>query len=300
MGYRLEPAEALPAGLQRIVCEQIDDAVEELGRPAEEREEAVHEARKCFKKIRAVIRLVRDELPRPVYKRENACFRDAGRNLAEARDSAVRGETLDKLTERFACELAQDAFADLRAVFCQQHQEASQRLLEEGNTAEETVAVLCDARTRVAGWTDVDDRFCSVHDGLKRVYKRGRNGMDAACDDPTAENFHEWRKRVKYLWYHTRLLRPVWPKLMKTLASQIHDLANVLGDDHDLAELGKTVAAIEAAHTEEERDALLALIDRRQQDLRASARPLGARVYAEKPSALVDRVGTYWDVMRGA
>ena len=43
--------------------------------------------------------------------------------------------------------------------------------------------------------------------------------MDAAAKDPTADNFHEWRKRVKDHWYHSRLLWPVWQKPMKAFTS---------------------------------------------------------------------------------
>jgi hypothetical protein len=29
------------------------------------------------------------------------------------------------------------------------------------------------------------------------------------------EHFHEWRKRVKYHWYHLGLLRELWPASME-------------------------------------------------------------------------------------
>ena len=64
--------EGVPAGIERIIREQIERAIEELtGQTNNSQDEAVHEARKCFKKIRAVLRLVRDELPQAVYQREN-------------------------------------------------------------------------------------------------------------------------------------------------------------------------------------------------------------------------------------
>ena len=62
MSYRLELNESLPDGIKRIVKEQIDQALEQLRESPEGRNEAVHDARKRFKKIRAVLRLVRDEI----------------------------------------------------------------------------------------------------------------------------------------------------------------------------------------------------------------------------------------------
>ena len=33
--------------------------------------------------------------------------------------------------------------------------------------------------------------------------------------DPSPEHLHDWRKRVKDLWYHLRLLRDAWTDAMK-------------------------------------------------------------------------------------
>jgi hypothetical protein len=67
------------------------------------------------------------------------------------------------------------------------------------------------------------------------VYKRGRNRLFDAYAAPSPDNFHEWRKRTKYLWYHVRILRPLWPAVLEELANEIHELSNLLGLDHDLA-----------------------------------------------------------------
>ncbi|MCA9972461.1 MAG: hypothetical protein KC425_19705, partial [Anaerolineales bacterium] len=70
MSYRLHPDERLPAGLARITYEQIDDALDYLRDP-DDVDEAVHESRKLFKKVRGLLRLVRLELGEPVLKRKN-------------------------------------------------------------------------------------------------------------------------------------------------------------------------------------------------------------------------------------
>ena len=64
-----------------------------------EPEEVVHDARKRFKKIRAVLRLVRGGIDRRVFDRENVRFRDAGRPLSEVRDVGVLVQALDRLGE---------------------------------------------------------------------------------------------------------------------------------------------------------------------------------------------------------
>jgi CHAD domain-containing protein len=111
-----------------------------------------------------------------------------------------------------------------------------------------------------------------------------------------AETVHEWRKRVKDLWYQLRLVRKAWPDQLDPLAEDAHALADQLGDHHDL-----TVLAADLAGREElaESGVLAALIERRQSELLDAALKLGARLYAEKPKAFERRLGSYWAAWRG-
>jgi len=95
--YRVAPEEPVPDEVRRIARGRIDHAIDELrGRTDSTPVEAVHEARKDMKKIRALLRLARGELGRQTYDRENACFRDAARELAGQREADVMRETLDR------------------------------------------------------------------------------------------------------------------------------------------------------------------------------------------------------------
>lgn len=299
MSYRLEQNETLPEGIKRIAKEQIDQALEQLREAPEGRNEAVHDARKRFKKIRAVLRLVRDEVGKDVYRAENICFRDAGRRLSDVRDSFVMIETVDDLANRYADQLAEDVFAGVRQTFVEQHQEIMEQILDKQKGMEEVAAVIETARQRVDSWPVDRDDFSAISGGLRRVYKRGRNRLADAYADPVPENFHEWRKRVKYLWYHTRILEPVWPDILEELADQVHDLSDYLGDDHDLAELRQAIIdRPQSFGNERDLEMLVALIDRRRTELEAAARPLGERIFAEKPDEFVDRLAAYWPIWR--
>src|SRR6266480_3325979 len=100
--YRFLEGEAVPEALRRIACGRIDHAVDELsGTTDSSPADAVHEARKDMKKLRAVVRLARDELGDEVYRRENECFRDAARRLSGVRDADVMLDTLGSLGRPF-------------------------------------------------------------------------------------------------------------------------------------------------------------------------------------------------------
>ena len=96
--YRLKADESLPDAIGRVARGRIDHALDELrGKSGSTPEEAVHEARKDMKKLRALLRLVYAELGKEAFARENACFRDAARELAGARDADVMLATLKAL-----------------------------------------------------------------------------------------------------------------------------------------------------------------------------------------------------------
>lgn len=293
MSYRFRLNESLADSVSRIVCEQVDRAVVELTGENMDVPEAVHQVRKRCKKVRGMLRLIRGSSTAS-YSQENAWFRDLARGLSGARDSEAMLACLDRLHGAFSQDLEADAFQTLH------HALAERRIAvrEEASLSErvaETAMQLQDARLRVLGWRLEKSGFAAIETGLARTYRRARKALRIAYENPTPEHFHEWRKRVKYHWYHLRLLRQLWPEPMKGFAAEAKRLAELLGDDHDLAMLCETLAHDrEALGGHDEIDALAGLAGRRQDQLRAEARSLGLRLFAEKPGNYCARVHSCW------
>jgi CHAD domain-containing protein len=125
--------------------------------------------------------------------------------------------------------------------------------------------------------------------------------MKRTLADPSPENAHEWRKRAKDLWYQLRIVRDAWPEVIGPMADQAHELADVLGDHHDLAVLADDAAKRSELFTEASGvDALIELTARRQQELLERVLGLGKRLYAEKPKAFSRRFESYWMAWRPA
>jgi CHAD domain-containing protein len=284
--YRLKAGEPLPEGTVRIAHGRIDDAIAELrGETDSSAEEAVHEARKDLKKLRALLRMMRGELGEDTFRRENACFRDAGRELAGVRDDDVMLATLRAL------DLPAGTEWELRKAV-QVHRAAG---ADDGRrtAAASVVAALREARGRVENWPLEHDSFDALHGGLERTYRRGRRNFRAARTEPTVEALHEWRKRVKEFWYQHTLLRSLWPPVMQAVGDEAHELANQLGDDHDLAML----AGWMREHTDAEPEFFEA-VERRRSELEVEAMRLGKRLYADKTSAYVRRMRGLWTASR--
>jgi CHAD domain-containing protein len=136
-----------------------------------------------------------------------------------------------------------------------------------------------------------------VSDGLRRAYRRGRNRMQRAGEHRSDEALHEWRKRVKDLWYHLTLVTPAWPTVLDVTATAAHDLSDALGDAHDLAVLLQAAQARPGTFDAPAESRLLGdLVARRRAALQSLAWPLGRRLYAERPKAYTRRVSGYLDV----
>jgi CHAD domain-containing protein len=296
MSYRLKNHEAVPDGIKRVVLEQLDSILHAPQATSGNQDDAVHDARTSLKKSRALLRLVRDEINGDVFAQENICFRDAGRHLSAVRDAAVMIETFDKLVDQFSAQLTAEAFTELRKVLRRSSSVPRAEKQKALVMAAKTIGV---ARRRVEHWPINHDGFSTLRPGIKRAYKRGCRSLAQAVDQPTVENFHEWRKQVKCLWYQIRFLKPIWPEMMEPFADELKALGEYLSDDHDLALLRERV--VEQAKQLDDRtalEALVALIDQRRGELEVEATPLGARIYAEKPGAFADRVQAYWHAWR--
>jgi CHAD domain-containing protein len=295
MSYQLKATETVPEGIKRIIEEELDNILEGLTQQPDGLEQAVHDSRKRFKKIRAALRLVRAEVGEKVYKKENRYYREASHRISTLRDGYVKARALEGLVQHFSGELGDQAFAPVRKALWADYEVVRQKGEEEAVT--EVAETVREARDRIKDWPFKHDGFSALAKGLKQEYKRGRQALAAAYKDPTPGNFHEWRKRVKDLWYQTRLLKPLWPELIAPLADQIHAMADDLGELHDLDELQRTLSERkDLFESKKERQLLWDLIDHRSTELKACARPIGERIYAEKPQAFSQRLANYWQV----
>jgi CHAD domain-containing protein len=304
MAYRLERGESVISGLKRVINEEIESAGDQLSGEKREknvgRDEAIHDARKSIKKVRAILRLVREEMGE-TFRKENVRLRDIAGRLSEFRDAFAIIETFDDLKNKFKGELPGMRLRSVRAGLTKRRNESGR---EEDVTIVLSAAAAALRRTarRVKSWHFGTDEFKSgagyaaIAPGLAAAYTNGRKALARARKDPTPENFHELRKRVKDTWYHMRLLECLWSEVIIAYEKSLKDLETWLGNDHNLVVL-QDVIALEPAFFGKEKDIQLTfdLIARYQKELRDEAIPLAERIYQEKPREFTRRMKHLWD-----
>ena len=292
MTYSFDTPCRVEQQVRAIADYQIGSALGELDRSEEEREDIVHDVRLRCKKLRGLIRLVRPAFDD--YKGENAAFRHIAHLYEDMRDAKVMQDTYDLLIEAFGDQVDRSAFASVRREMTSRRKAVLARadwdaLREEARTR------LDDARERARGWSLEAEGWDALGGGLAKTHKRALKAMEKAANRPTGPRHHEWRKRAKYHWYHTRLLKHSYPEALKPRAAAIKDLSDLLGDHHDIHVFIEKLEAEPGAFGEEETIALLrAMAERRSEQLESEARALGEKLFAESTDALVKRYGDYW------
>lgn len=295
MSFRFRRKECPRDATVRIVREQSRLVVEHLSAPTDQALH-VHAARQALKKLRGLLRLVRNCLPEPVYREALHLCRDTAQAVAEVRDAAATQETFDDQVSD-ALPLEATALAQVRAALASRAVSGGER------DWQKQVARFYPALTDLPDLLDAakwrGQRWAPLGAGFRRCYRHGRAAMRQAQTHPSSERFHDWRKRVKDRWYQMLLLRNLWKPVMTALAEELKKLSDLLGQDHDLAVLKKHLAELPAHELSEGlREMLLERISAQQDEIRNESRRLGQCLYAEKAERTARRMGAYWKAWR--
>lgn len=245
MSYRISPGEKLEREVTRVAGQQYARAMAVLRDQPDGPHEAIHEARKSFKRLRGLFRLVSAAAPK-FSAAENDRVRDIASTLSTARDATALVEALDHLLESEATAENHDTLFAIRARLAARRDRiitaetdldgkirAAIGACEDGVTAL-TALKLPKAKSR---------SIAILASGTARNYGRAVHALQTAIASGDPADWHDLRKRIKYHRMHVQLLSSAWPGDM-ALRAQTADLAGeALGDDHDLDNLENLITA---------------------------------------------------------
>ncbi|MCH7228721.1 CHAD domain-containing protein [Haloferula sp. A504] len=300
MSFRIHPERSTKAQVRRVALEQLDRAASELAARDRDLHESIHQVRKRCKKLRALLRLCRGVIGKR-YQRENARYRDAARRLSGLRDAEALTETYDRLLDRYDGPLDRAKFAPIRRRFTLDKQRRARERTNLGEEMDAFAAALGKGRVAVDRWAGKVKGWDDLLPGIAKTYRRGRKAMRAAAGKPSTECFHEWRKRTKYFAHQLKLLEDLWRPVLQAQRKEAKRLADLLGREHDLGVMETCLATDFADYgSPDVLRVLNGLIHEQREALRREAFDLGARIFAEKPSALVLRLEAFSRARRAA
>jgi CHAD domain-containing protein len=290
MAFRLRKDEPVAKGVQRVAKKELRSAVNQLA-AAEPTGEAIHEARKGIKKVRAIVQLFGKELG---GEGDVKRLRHAGRLLSPLRDADAILTSVKKLCAGDPNRKVPDETCSAIARELDRYKTRVTNVAEHDHAAAAAAKDLEAARRSAKHWTVKKIGFSVLAAEIKRGYKKGRRAMEKARNRNRADAFHTWRKRVKSLWYALRLLERRVPALRRRLAD-LHRLEEWLGEHHNLVMVRTKVVSDRGLHQNQTaRTRIRALAEGRQEQLRRKALTLGERVFQDTPMAFERHLRKMW------
>jgi CHAD domain-containing protein len=210
----------------------------------------VHELRRSFKRLRALLRFY-NEIPESPAGSLHNDIRNFGKLLAPIRESAVNVELYDKeiasntlLTEkkiRNARELLGDK---------------NKMLIEKGfyeNNLHNTIRTFFEGFEQLltAGSHEHPSKVHLYHVACQS-YLTSYIYFSQMPSNPDAGEWHELRKKLKRLWYQLDFIRFLHPRYFKLKTDQLNKITDQLGDDHDLHVFAEDLLAGDYGFDEEE------------------------------------------------
>ena len=282
MAYEFRIGDDPGKGLKRIARQQLRRLAEQL-RDRADQANGHHEARKCIKRLRALMILARPAIGKAKWSGIDGRHAKVARRLSTARDTTVLLQTLDRLQKQHGAPALAGPGARLReALRSEIARPETEKLLAD------IVDKLDRLASRIKGMKLAHADFAPAWSGLEGDYRGARQALRQAYGDGKPDDFHLLRKHVQRHWRHMQLFATAWPAEMVARIALAKALSELLGEDHDLTMLRLRLKDDGGAK------ALDRLCRERQMQLRATASGGLALLLAERPKALRRRLNVYW------
>lgn len=295
MAFRLKLDDRPTRNLRRVCRQQIsilDSALAARTNTAT----AIHEARKCIKRVRALLRLLRPGIAPSDFEMLNSRLAEVGRELSPARDRDV----LVALISTLSAAPYDLAGAEVEAL--QKLARGSGQSHRPGTAGKRRAGLrkqIAEIATRLSELLIEPNEQSVVFNGLEDSYRRCRRTFARAYDDPSDEAFHDWRKDVQRHWRQCVLLKRIWPDYMQTRIVLARQIGEELGRDQDLGLLVGLIEQVPPGSLDQAlREKILAETNRQRAAIRAAAAPLGQRMLAAKPRHFRRQIEVYWSSAR--
>lgn len=286
MPYRIDPRRNLGKELHALAVAQLDEAARTLDYRPDGLHAAIHLARKKFKLVRNLYRLFQAIDP-DGCRRRNKRLRNIARDLSRLRDATALIETVDHLFGHVLNEDETRVLTEARTALSARRDRIAETEMDLHATVT-NAAALCRIAIEEADILKTDATRGQAARQLARGWSKGllraKTAMDICKGEGHGEAFHDLRKAAQAYWMNLSLFRDLWPSAFAAKQSQAKSLVDLLGHENDLSVL--------TALIDEEPDLfgdgadqsfLLAIIIRRQQQLRREALSLAQTVFSDGP-----------------
>ena len=192
---------------------------------------AVHEIRKCFKRIRALLRfyLESPNIFSPFYLNE---FQKAGNLLSPVRESYVNIQIFDRITEGNV-HIQERKIKQARELFQGKNRLRTEILIEENDGFNDILNRIQKFDIQL----ESNPELVTVKQIYSETCKSYSNGFDRFRQTELitdGNELHELRKKMKRLWYQVDFVQYMHPRFFRLKSNQLNTITELLGEDHDM------------------------------------------------------------------
>lgn len=260
--------------------------------------EAIHEARRTYKRCRAILRLMREAMGYASYYRENISLRDMQRELAQIRDADVQYNLLTRLSQSYPEYSKKQWFSRLIKNARLNYDRELKHFLKTGKAADISWHTRSKA-AQVQQYELAGEGFEIIEGGLSRIYRQGRAmGEIIFSQEVDPHEVHAFRKRAKYLQFQLSYLRTISKLLFKAMSGSLEQLTENLGYYNDLHIACTRMQEYAEQHNLGHKKSLGLLLNRLREEMQnalSDSRKTYEMLYAEKPGQFIKRIGSYWE-----
>lgn len=191
----------------------------------------VHEIRKSFKRINALLRLFPDSLDQEVQ-----AFRKPMKSMASrltlARETTVNLQFFETMCAENLCMALEEA-QELKKQLGREKFECLQELTQGESTFSILSNQMKNGRYEFLGKLPDNQFVLDIATELELSFQKSKDLYLNFCASYHPEEFHELRKRMKILWYQFDFVHPGQTEVPGTISDRLHQITDRLGDDHD-------------------------------------------------------------------
>lgn len=263
MTYRIDFSKNTKAEIQNALDFYLLEILYTLNNNKIARAKKIHNIRKSFKKIRAILKLIKYDLKdKRTYVTQNNYYKYAGKRFSGSRDNFVLKKTFNKIAEKYGIE-----------------DKIESSSLKELNTDEDNdkFSVLkreLQLKREHLGIYKLKKKKRPLRAGLKKIYKKLIKNRKKAYLSYKDSDFHEWRKAIKNYMYQVELFKNALPKKLNKKTKRLKKLADLLGLDHDIAILKEFIF-----HQDEKNTTMICCLRTEQNALREEASKIKLKAF---------------------
>jgi CHAD domain-containing protein len=192
----------------------------------------VHELRRGFKRLRALLRFF-NEIPDSPAVQLNEDIRNFGKLLAPLRESAVNVDLFDKEISANN-HLPEKKIRKARDLLLKKNKSLIERGFLENNL-HNTIRTFFDGFEAILTQNNNELPVrIQLFREVSQSYLKSIDIYHQLPANPHPVEWHELRKKLKRLWYQLDFIKFLHPRYFKLKSDQLNKITDQLGDDHDL------------------------------------------------------------------